>query len=253
MTDRKQHVVDILKSFETGDTRALQMINPAKYIQHNLTVADGVGALAARIAAIPKGTATVNTVREFEDGDFVFTHSVYKVGGVERVAFDIFRFEGNQITEHWDNLQELATKPAHTMIDGPTTSTDPELTEANRALLKQYMEDVFFQGRKEKFPTYFAGNNYIQHNPLILDDGLSGLAAGLKALGERGITVRYDRVHMVLAEGNFVLVVNEGAFAGEPTAIYDLYRVQDGKIAEHWDTLQSIPPQTEWKNANGKF
>jgi len=33
----------------------------------------------------------------------------------------------------------------------------------------------------------------------------------------------------------------------------DIYRVQDGKIAEHWDTLEAIPPRSEWKNSNGKF
>jgi predicted SnoaL-like aldol condensation-catalyzing enzyme len=34
---------------------------------------------------------------------------------------------------------------------------------------------------------------------------------------------------------------------------YDLYRIQNGKIAEHWDTLETIPPRGEWKNSNGKF
>jgi predicted SnoaL-like aldol condensation-catalyzing enzyme len=38
-----------------------------------------------------------------------------------------------------------------------------------------------------------------------------------------------------------------------PTAIYDLFRIENGKIAEHWDTLQVIPPRDQWKNSNGKF
>jgi hypothetical protein len=32
-----------------------------------------------------------------------------------------------------------------------------------------------------------------------------------------------------------------------------LYRIENGTIAEHWDNIESIPPQTEWKNQNGKF
>jgi len=54
-------------------------------------------------------------------------------------------------------------------------------------------------------------------------------------------------------EGNFVLVMREGSFGGKPTAFFDLFRVEAGKIAEHWDVLQEIPPKEQWKNANGKF
>ena len=50
-----------------------------------------------------------------------------------------------------------------------------------------------------------------------------------------------------------MLVVSEGTFGDRPTAYYDLYRVQNGKIAEHWDTLEVIPPREDWKNPNGKF
>ncbi len=70
---------------------------------------------------------------------------------------------------------------------------------------------------------------------------------------EKGLAVKYERVHRVLGEGNFVLVVSEGTFGEHSTSYYDLYRLQDGKIAEHWDTLESIPPRADWKNTNGKF
>jgi predicted SnoaL-like aldol condensation-catalyzing enzyme len=42
-------------------------------------------------------------------------------------------------------------------------------------------------------------------------------------------------------------------FGGKPTSFYDLFRVASGKIAEHWDTIETIPPKSEWKNSNGKF
>jgi predicted SnoaL-like aldol condensation-catalyzing enzyme len=47
--------------------------------------------------------------------------------------------------------------------------------------------------------------------------------------------------------------VSEGEFGGKHVAFYDLYRVQAGKIAEHWDTMQEIPAKADWKNSNGKF
>lgn len=62
---------------------------------------------------------------------------------------------------------------------------------------------------------------------------------------EAGITVEYDEIHMVLGEGNFVLTVREGEFAGDYTAFYNLFRVEDGNIVEHWDVIQKIPLRDE--------
>ena len=63
--------------------------------------------MTQRAQAVPKGSAKVNTVRVFQDGDFVFTHTDYNVFG-PKIGFDIFRFEDGKIVEHWDNLQETA-------------------------------------------------------------------------------------------------------------------------------------------------
>ena len=104
----------------------------------------------------------------------------------------------------------------------------------------------------EKLSQYFDGDHYIQHNPLIAD-GLSGLASALEGMAKAGVTMKYDRVHKVLGKGNFVLAVSEGQFAGKHTSFYDLFRVQAGRIAEHWDTIEAIPPRAEWQNPNGKF
>src|SRR6202049_1400244 len=90
VNDYIERAVELLKAFETRDSRPLSFINPAKYIQHNLRLGDGVKALADRIQAIPKGSAKVNTLRAFRDGNYVFTHSEYDFGD-PMVGFDIFR------------------------------------------------------------------------------------------------------------------------------------------------------------------
>jgi predicted SnoaL-like aldol condensation-catalyzing enzyme len=251
-TEYKQRVVDLLKSLETKNPVPLAYINPKKYIQHNLSVADGPAGVAALIKSLPSDT-TVNTVRVFQDGDFVFAHTEYNFFG-PKIGFDVFRFEDGLIVEHWDNLQETATEPSpsgHTMIDGPTTSSDLNQTEANKALMQRYMDDLI-AGRRETFLSYFNGTQYIQHNPWVADT-IPGLLAGLKALATKGQAVVYKSFHKILGEGNFVLVITEATFGAVPTGIYDLYRIEDGKIAEHWDTLQEIPPRADWKNDNGKF
>ena len=167
----KQQVVELLKSIETGDSRPLAYINPDKYIQHNLAVGDGLAGVRALRQSLPKGSAKVNTVRVFQDGNFVFAHTEYNFFG-PKVGFDIFRFEDGKIVEHWDNLQETAAKPSpsgHTMLDGPTTASDLDKTEANKALMQTYMDELL-QGRRDKFASYFDGNNYIQHSPLVADN-----------------------------------------------------------------------------------
>jgi predicted SnoaL-like aldol condensation-catalyzing enzyme len=136
--------------------------------------------------------------------------------------------------------------------DGPIEARDLDKTEANKALVERFVGDVLVDGRMDKFAGYCDGDRYIQHHPLIAD-GVSNLAAAFKAWAEAGIVAEYDRIHRVLGEGEFVLVVGEGQFNGEPTSFYDLFRVENGKIAEHWDVVETIPAKSEWKNENGKY
>jgi predicted SnoaL-like aldol condensation-catalyzing enzyme len=50
-----------------------------------------------------------------------------------------------------------------------------------------------------------------------------------------------------------VLAVSEGQVGPTLSAYYDLYRVEDDKIAEHWDVIEAIPPKAKEKKGNGKF
>jgi predicted SnoaL-like aldol condensation-catalyzing enzyme len=251
---QKQQVIDLLKSIETGDTAPVGVINPDKYIQHNLAAKDGLQGFGELMAQLPPNSARVNTVRVFQDGDHVFTHNEYDFFG-PKIGFDIFRFEEGRIVEHWDNLQETPVTPnpsGHTMTDGPTEPEDLELTEQNKELVRRFVDDILVNGKLDKLADYYHGDNYVQHNPQIAD-GLSGLGQALQFMAEHGISMKYDRIHKVLGEGNFVLVVSEGSFSEQPTSFYDLFRVENGRIAEHWDTLETIPPETAWQNQNGKF
>ncbi len=252
--NQKNEVTALLKSIETGDAAPVGAINPNKYIQHNLGAADGLAGFGALLQQLPKGSAKVNTVRVFQDGDYVFTHTDYNFFG-PKIGFDIFRFENGKIVEHWDNLQEKPQSPnpsGHTMTDGPTHSTELEKTDTNKALVRSFVDDILVNGRMAKLSAYFDGDNYVQHNPHI-GDKVSGLGTALQAMAKQGITMKYDRIHKVLGEGNFVLVISEGHLAGKHSSFFDLFRVENGKIAEHWDTIETIPAQAEWKNANGKF
>lgn len=254
MTTKEQQVVALLKAIETGATEPVGFINPDKYIQHNQAVGDGLVGFGAVLAALPKGSARAHTVRVFEDGDFVVAHTEYNFFG-PKIGFDIFRFENGKIVEHWDNLEEAAAapNPSHnTMIDGATAVTDLDKTQANKALVKGFVEDVLVNGRLDKLETYISDKTYTQHNPKI-GDGLSTMRQAFEGRAKSGVSIKYGKIHFVLGQGNFVLTASEGTLSGQEMGLYDLFRVEGGKIVEHWDTHEIIPTAADRKNQNGKF
>ena len=130
---------------------------------------------------------------------------------------------------------------------------EKEKTAANKQVVTDFIEKVLLGHEMDKLTTYINPTNYVQHNPAVAD-GLDGFGAAMKYFAENGLVMEYTKLHKVLGEGNFVLAMSEGKFGkGENTAFYDLFRLEDGKIVEHWDVIQAIPPQSEWKSTNGKF
>ena len=75
----------------------------------------------------------------------------------------------------------------------------------------------------------------------------------IREQAQQGVVMKVDRIELILGEGNFVLIAAGGSIADKPVAYYDLFRLEDGKIAEHWDVIEETPPQDQWKNKNGKF
>lgn len=56
--------------------------------------------------------------------------------------------------------------------------------------------------------------------------------------------VVYAKVHHVIADGNFVLALSEGTLDGKPYGFHDLFRLAEGKLAEHWDSRRAVPAST---------
>ena len=242
--------------FGNKDISAIDRYFGPTYIQHNPIVADGIEglrALAGALATLPGFKATPHRV--IADGDLVAIHSTYTgFGPAPLVAFDIFRVANSRIVEHWDALSPV-TPPnpsGRTQVDGSTTIVDRDKTAANRTLVKDFVTTILVGAQYDKLPKFIDDERYFQHNSNIAD-GLSGLGAAIEALGKQGIKMEYFKLHRVVAEGNFVLTQSEGAFGGKPTAYYDLFRVEGGRIVEHWDVMQPIPPAAEAKNKNGMF
>jgi len=107
-------------------------------------------------------------------------------------------------------------------------------------------------GEWDKIGSIICPEKYIQHNGNV-GDGLEALQAYMKKIAEEGNGIVFEKLHRVVAEGNFVLTMVEGKKGTVPTAYYDLWRLEDGMAVEHWDVAAAIPPMEERKNENGKF
>ena len=248
ISNRKKLICALLKGIETGDASSVTVVNQSKYIQHNPQTHEGGEGLATLFKRLSKSNPRVNIVRVFEDGDYVFAHTEYDFAN-SNIGFEIFRFEGDQTVEHWDNIQHRQGPNAsgHTMVDGQTEAADLEKTEDNREIVNSFIKDVLINNQFDDLGKYVDKENYTEHNPRNTDD----LSSLLTALSKHAI--RYEKNHRLLAEGDFVLSASEGSVNGVHTAFYDLFRISHGKIVEHWDTTEEIPSRDEWKNNNGKF
>ncbi|MEQ1770665.1 MAG: nuclear transport factor 2 family protein [Devosia sp.] len=240
--------------FTDRDPAAIDRYIAAPYTQHNPMAYDGPDGLRGFVGILPaEPKVTVKTVRALVDGEFIALHSIYEGFGPEpTVGFDVWRMKDGKLVEHWDCLSP-ATAPnpsGHTQTDGATEITDRSATEANRALVTRFIEAVLVGGDFAHLDSFINATTYIQHNSQIAD-GLSGLGAAVEAMGKQGIKMAYSQLHRTIAEGNFVLAQSEGTFGGTHTAFYDLFRIEAGRIVEHWDVLQTIPEQMP--HGNGMF
>jgi predicted SnoaL-like aldol condensation-catalyzing enzyme len=251
---RKDQIYTLLKGIESGDEASVAVVNPERYIQHNPQTHEGGEGLAELFKRLAKSSPRVNIVRIFSDGDYVFAHTEYDFD-TSRIGFEIFRFEDDLTVEHWDNIQprEGPNPSGHTMVDGPTEATNLDRTEYNREIVRSFVDDVLINGQLDKLERYIDDECYSEHNPHI-GNGLSTLHSALSdPASNEGIIIKYNKMHRILAEGNFVLTVSEGSVNGVHSSLFDLFRVAHGKIEEHWDTTEAVPPRSEWKNDNGKF
>jgi predicted SnoaL-like aldol condensation-catalyzing enzyme len=102
-------------------------------------------------------------------------------------------------------------------------------------------------GDRTQITRFFDGDRFIQHNPQIAD-GVSGLGSAIQA-GVWAAVV--EQVHHIVADGEFVFTQGEGILHGIPTAFYDLFRVENDKLAEHWDIVFAKPDTLP--HSNGLF
>lgn len=226
-----------------------------RYVQHNLSVKDGkkgfIDYFKSFCARVPQ--RKVEVIRGFRDGPFVFIHVLQDLGDSGLwVTMDVFLTENGKIVEHWDNIEKATDHAmAQQMIGGPTAVADTHLSEANKAIVRRHLteglmrQDIAAMERDVDTGTYRhhmapAGGDWAQLRPtLFLPNGQ--------------MVVRYEMLHRLIGAGNFVATQTEGSMQGQPVGYYDLFRLENEKIVEHWNLVEPIPSPEKWAHQNGKF
>ncbi|MEM8896350.1 MAG: hypothetical protein AAGC88_17355 [Bacteroidota bacterium] len=254
----KETVGAFLGAVLSSDVTTMRELANADYIQHNPFIPTGLEPFIQMLPVLQENGTTAENVRMFQEGNFIFMHNIWRnakpFGAEEMVSFDIIRLDDNgKVAEHWDAMTALVAETANgrTQTDGPTTVEDLDKTPENKALARSLVEDVLMGKNPNKITDYISAEQYHQHNPGI-KDGLSGIVEAVEYLTTQGNMFKYNKIHKVLGEGNFVLTVSEGEWNGKNQVFYDLFRVSDGKMVEHWDVIQEIPTEG-LANSNGMF
>lgn len=255
---KKETVGTFLGAVLQADTSTMRQLANADYIQHNPFIPTGLEPFIQMLPVLQENGTTAENIRMFQDGNYVFMHNIWNnakpFGADQMISFDIIRLDENgKVAEHWDAMTPLVEETAsgRTQTDGPATPKDLDKTAENKATAKSMVEDILMGKNPSKIAEYISEEQYDQHNPQI-KDGLSGIIEAVEYLAAQNNMFQYTKIHKVLGEGDFVLVVSEGEWGGKTHAFYDLLRFEDGKAVEHWDVIQEIPTEN-LANNNGMF
>ncbi len=126
-----------------------------------------------------------------------------------------------------------------------------EQLEANKKIIREWHDLIIRQHRPEDAAAKYLGKEYRQHNPNAAD-GPEAFIGFMKWLAQTYPEFRSESKRMI-AEGNYVvehshLILKPGE---RGVAVVDIYRIENGKILEHWDVVQDVPETS--KNDNSMF
>jgi predicted SnoaL-like aldol condensation-catalyzing enzyme len=121
--------------------------------------------------------------------------------------------------------------------------------EQNKTLVIEAF-NTLFNKRDYEAASRFWSDNYIQHSAHI-EPGRDGLFRLIRGLPD---TLRYEHA-LIVAEDDYVIIHGRFSGIGRPTAwiAADVVRIEDGRLAEHWDVLQDEATQAESKSGLPMF
>ena len=221
-----------------------------RYTQHSTGVADGREGFLAFFEPFLERCPErdIRVTRAIEDGPYAFCHVSQSLNGGEArwITTDLFDTDANhKIVEQWDVIAawEPDSEDGRSQVGGPSEPTDLEQTGANKALVRSFVEQVLIPGAHESM-TDFVAEDLIQHDLAIAD----GARAWRQDLSQR--QVRYAELFRLIGQGSFVVTYCRVDVGGDPFAVFDIFRLEGGRIVERWVNAEIIPEDT---GNSGKF
>ena len=117
--------------------------------------------------------------------------------------------------------------------------------QSSKELVTAYMNEVWVNRNVDVLEKYISNQTFIQHNP-HLEDGLEALQNFLPHLFNSLMPEGTWQIKRIIAEGNMVVVhsLAKPAPVALGMAVVDIFRVENGKIVEHWDVTTDVPEKT---------
>jgi predicted SnoaL-like aldol condensation-catalyzing enzyme len=110
--------------------------------------------------------------------------------------------------------------------------------EENKMLVTNLYQEIFGDKNIDAVDNYI-GDSYIQHNPNVAD-GKEALKAALKIWFKDAPKEKID-IRNIGADGNFVFIHTKSKMGNKTFSVMDIFRVDGGKVVEHWDVMQEVP------------
>lgn len=207
------------------------------YVQHSPSLKAGKAGLLEAIEYLkqlqePKEKKSP-IVSAIEDGDFVMVQLDLVFMERQKSVIDIFRLQDGKVVEHWDAIQDQPEKNEEVIHQGIMLIEDFELTEKNKVLVSQFYHSI---AQNSAIGNGYLSSEYIEHNPDVIKT-MGRLDTFLSDPSKRLTT----KVHRILGEGNLVAVQSEGKRLDGSFVFYDLLKVTNNQIVEHWSVEQEIP------------
>ncbi|MEM9434164.1 MAG: hypothetical protein AAGA12_09595 [Pseudomonadota bacterium] len=224
-----------------------------RYTQHSTGVGDGAEGFLEFfepfVARNPK--REIEILRIFEDGPWVFCNAYQSLndGAAQWVTMDMFFTDPEGlILEHWDTIAAFETDTAsgEDMVGGTQEIDLSADTQASKTIVLEYTKQVLQEGDHDKVAD-FVSDDIVQHAAPI-GTGKIGLISWLNSEAAGS----YEMLFHLMGQGDFVVTYGKRHAAGKDIAVFDLYRVSNGMIAEHWMNDEEIGPRESWGNS-GKF
>lgn len=228
------------------DLSAVDRYYREPYIQHNPDIANGFAGVKAAISQLPNLHYDVFQV--LADGDFVTVDA--RVTGLDdttKIIMDVFRLDRGRIVEHWDIIQTEVpaseTASGNSMITAAKPGTSSR--HDNERIVINALDQLYTHRDLTAINRYWR-DPYIEHAPFA-DNGTAALRSTVRNLPAN---FSYER-GLVMSQGNEVVVhARVTGIAPTPVIVIQIFRLDHGKIVEHWENVQKDVPADQSANGN---